>query len=173
MFYFIKNAPVCLQDWRELWIDDAFWRFLFSIILLVIMFLWRPSANNQRWGTVYEMLLIFWLCFLVNCEVKPVSLSLCATGTPSVLWWMKRVRKRRRSPWWTRLSVRNLPPPPPLHPLFPYFSFILFYYPRGITSLLSPLCWDIFLLFTRSRITIQTQLYLFRFHKDSTSWWMM
>ncbi|TKS80546.1 Transmembrane protein 87B [Collichthys lucidus] len=36
-----------LQDWRELWIDDAFWRFLFSIILLAIMFLWRPSANNQ------------------------------------------------------------------------------------------------------------------------------
>lgn len=32
----------------ELWVDDAFWRFLFSIILLVIMFLWRPSANNQR-----------------------------------------------------------------------------------------------------------------------------
>uniref|UniRef100_A0A674IMW5 GOST seven transmembrane domain-containing protein n=1 Tax=Terrapene triunguis TaxID=2587831 RepID=A0A674IMW5_9SAUR len=38
----------CQSDWRELWIDDAFWRFLFSIILLVIMFLWRPSANNQR-----------------------------------------------------------------------------------------------------------------------------
>ncbi|KTG14401.1 hypothetical protein cypCar_00022532 [Cyprinus carpio] len=36
------------QDWMELWVDDAFWRFLFSIILLVIMFLWRPSANNQR-----------------------------------------------------------------------------------------------------------------------------
>lgn len=32
-----------------MWIDDAFWRFLFSTILLVIMFLWRPSANNQRW----------------------------------------------------------------------------------------------------------------------------
>uniref|UniRef100_A0A4W6D3W6 Zgc:162698 n=1 Tax=Lates calcarifer TaxID=8187 RepID=A0A4W6D3W6_LATCA len=40
----------CLSDWRELWIDDAFWRFLFSIILLVIMFLWRPSANNQRYA---------------------------------------------------------------------------------------------------------------------------
>nr|XP_014348620.1 PREDICTED: transmembrane protein 87A-like isoform X3 [Latimeria chalumnae] len=37
----------CQSDWRELWIDDAFWRFLFSILLLVIMFLWRPSANNQ------------------------------------------------------------------------------------------------------------------------------
>ncbi|XP_010789614.1 transmembrane protein 87A-like, partial [Notothenia coriiceps] len=37
-------------DWRELWIEDAFWPFLFSIILLVIMFLWRPSANNQRYA---------------------------------------------------------------------------------------------------------------------------
>uniref|UniRef100_A0A8C9RAN4 Zgc:162698 n=1 Tax=Scleropages formosus TaxID=113540 RepID=A0A8C9RAN4_SCLFO len=40
----------CQSDWRELWIDDAFWRFLFSAILLVIMFLWRPSANNQRYA---------------------------------------------------------------------------------------------------------------------------
>ncbi|XP_069029274.1 transmembrane protein 87A isoform X1 [Embiotoca jacksoni] len=40
----------CHSDWRDLWIDDAFWRFLFSIILLVIMFLWRPSANNQRYA---------------------------------------------------------------------------------------------------------------------------
>ncbi|XP_032870341.1 transmembrane protein 87A-like isoform X2 [Amblyraja radiata] len=40
----------CQSDWRELWIEDAFWRFLFSILLLVIMFLWRPSANNQRYA---------------------------------------------------------------------------------------------------------------------------
>lgn len=40
----------CQSDWRELWIEDAFWRFLFSTILLVIMFLWRPSANNQRYA---------------------------------------------------------------------------------------------------------------------------
>ncbi|XP_061575904.1 transmembrane protein 87A-like [Cololabis saira] len=40
----------CQSDWRELWIDDAFWRFLFSLILLVIMFLWRPSASNQRYA---------------------------------------------------------------------------------------------------------------------------
>ncbi|XP_077467045.1 transmembrane protein 87A isoform X2 [Stigmatopora argus] len=40
----------CQSDWRELWIDDAFWRLLFSAILLVIMFLWRPSANNQRYA---------------------------------------------------------------------------------------------------------------------------
>ncbi|XP_017286578.1 transmembrane protein 87A isoform X2 [Kryptolebias marmoratus] len=40
----------CRSDWREVWIQEAFWRFLFSIILLVIMFLWRPSANNQRYA---------------------------------------------------------------------------------------------------------------------------
>ncbi|XP_066534564.1 transmembrane protein 87A isoform X2 [Hoplias malabaricus] len=40
----------CQADWMELWVDDAFWRFLFSVILLVIMFLWRPSANNQRYA---------------------------------------------------------------------------------------------------------------------------
>ncbi|XP_073484142.1 transmembrane protein 87B isoform X2 [Aquarana catesbeiana] len=38
------------EDWMELWVDDAFWRFLFSVVLLVIMFLWRPSANNQRYA---------------------------------------------------------------------------------------------------------------------------
>ncbi|XP_032366533.1 transmembrane protein 87A [Etheostoma spectabile] len=44
------RRSTCLADWRELWIDDAFWRFLFSIILLVIMFLWRPSVSNQRYA---------------------------------------------------------------------------------------------------------------------------
>lgn len=37
-----------VKDWIDLWVEDAFWRFLFTVILLVIMFLWRPSANNQR-----------------------------------------------------------------------------------------------------------------------------
>ncbi|XP_013888749.1 transmembrane protein 87A [Austrofundulus limnaeus] len=40
----------CRSDWREMWIQEAFWRFLFSAMLLVIMFLWRPSANNQRYA---------------------------------------------------------------------------------------------------------------------------
>ncbi|KAM8904715.1 transmembrane protein 87A isoform 2-T2 [Spinachia spinachia] len=44
------RTSTCLSDWKELWIEDAFWRFLFSIILSVIMFLWRPSANNQRYA---------------------------------------------------------------------------------------------------------------------------
>ena len=33
-------------------VDDAFWHILFSIILLVIMFLFRPSNNNQRYAFV-------------------------------------------------------------------------------------------------------------------------
>ncbi|XP_078287144.1 transmembrane protein 87A-like isoform X2 [Rhinoraja longicauda] len=44
------RLATCQSDWRELWIEDAFWRFLFSLLLLVIMFLWRPSANNQRYA---------------------------------------------------------------------------------------------------------------------------
>ncbi|XP_051775606.1 transmembrane protein 87A isoform X2 [Erpetoichthys calabaricus] len=52
MVWTAKNfqLAVCQSDWMELWVDDAFWRFLFSIILLVIMFLWRPSTNNQRYA---------------------------------------------------------------------------------------------------------------------------
>eukprot|EP00064_Thunnus_orientalis_P021246 superscaffoldBa00006329_g21404 len=38
----------CQTGWRDLWVDDAFWRLLFSTILLVIMVLLRPSANSQR-----------------------------------------------------------------------------------------------------------------------------
>lgn len=30
--------------------DSAFWHLLFSVILCVIMVLWRPSANNQRYA---------------------------------------------------------------------------------------------------------------------------
>eukprot|EP00112_Aurelia_sp_Birch-Aquarium-sp1_P026028 Seg898.6 transcript_id=Seg898.6/GoldUCD/mRNA.D3Y31 product="Transmembrane protein 87A" protein_id=Seg898.6/GoldUCD/D3Y31 len=37
-------------DWSEVWLDDAFWPFLFSLILLVIMILWRPTINNQRYA---------------------------------------------------------------------------------------------------------------------------
>uniref|UniRef100_A0A1A8R505 Transmembrane protein 87A n=2 Tax=Nothobranchius rachovii TaxID=451742 RepID=A0A1A8R505_9TELE len=52
IFWTMKTftMPKCRSDWRELWIEDAFWRLLFSTILLVIMFLWRPSANNQRYA---------------------------------------------------------------------------------------------------------------------------
>jgi Lung seven transmembrane receptor len=36
------------QDWKNLWIDEAYWHLLFSVLLLVIMILWRPTNNNQR-----------------------------------------------------------------------------------------------------------------------------
>jgi hypothetical protein len=42
----------CITNWREFWVDDAFWHILFSLILLVIMFLFRPSNNNQRYAFV-------------------------------------------------------------------------------------------------------------------------
>jgi len=40
----------CLNQWELLWFDDAFWHVLFSFIVLVIIILWRPSANNQRYA---------------------------------------------------------------------------------------------------------------------------
>uniref|UniRef100_W5N6Z7 Transmembrane protein 87A n=1 Tax=Lepisosteus oculatus TaxID=7918 RepID=W5N6Z7_LEPOC len=40
----------CQTGWRDLWVDDAFWRLLFSTILLVIMVLLRPSVNSQRFS---------------------------------------------------------------------------------------------------------------------------
>ncbi|NXD07893.1 TM87A protein, partial [Nothocercus nigrocapillus] len=47
LFYWCYSPS---QDWQELWVDDAIWRLLFSMILFVIMILWRPSANNQRFA---------------------------------------------------------------------------------------------------------------------------
>ncbi|KAI5616687.1 transmembrane protein 87A precursor [Silurus asotus] len=40
----------CQLGWRDMWLDDAFWRLLFSTILLVIMVLLRPSVNSQRFS---------------------------------------------------------------------------------------------------------------------------
>jgi len=42
--------PNCVTDWRELWIDDAYWQLLFVVILFVIIILWRPSQNNKRYA---------------------------------------------------------------------------------------------------------------------------
>lgn len=74
------------QDWQELWVDDAIWRLLFSMILFVIMILWRPSANNQRFSFSYLFLkmlgcrnaclfkeywwVIFSCCTLINKNTK-------------------------------------------------------------------------------------------------------
>ena len=41
---------ILFTDWRDLWVDEAFWHLLFSILLLCIMILWTPSKNNQRYA---------------------------------------------------------------------------------------------------------------------------
>uniref|UniRef100_A0A336LKK6 CSON009979 protein n=1 Tax=Culicoides sonorensis TaxID=179676 RepID=A0A336LKK6_CULSO len=52
MLYSIKahRMSECVTDWKNLWLDDAFWHILFSVLLLVIMILWRPTNNNQRYA---------------------------------------------------------------------------------------------------------------------------
>lgn len=52
MLYSIKSHHLtdCFEDWKELWMDDAYWRLLFSVILVVIMVLWRPTNNNQKYA---------------------------------------------------------------------------------------------------------------------------
>lgn len=52
MVYSIKAHYMisCFTAWKELWVDDAYWKLLFSVILLVIMILWRPTNNNQRYA---------------------------------------------------------------------------------------------------------------------------
>ncbi|XP_014244631.1 transmembrane protein 87A [Cimex lectularius] len=52
MLYSIKahHLTICFTDWKQLWVDDAYWKLLFTIILVVIMILWRPTNNNQRYA---------------------------------------------------------------------------------------------------------------------------
>ncbi|KAJ3591275.1 hypothetical protein NHX12_009221 [Muraenolepis orangiensis] len=82
----------CLPDWGELWIDEAFWRFLFSMILLVIMFLWRPSANNQRSGVKIKV-----AGLMRHVDSEHLTLCVCPLRLPSACvpgwmvigdWWM-------------------------------------------------------------------------------------
>ncbi|XP_063958513.1 transmembrane protein 87A-like isoform X1 [Lytechinus pictus] len=40
----------CVKNWNEIWVDDAYWHILFCVILIVIMILFRPTANNQRYA---------------------------------------------------------------------------------------------------------------------------
>ncbi|XP_057304106.1 transmembrane protein 87A-like [Hydractinia symbiolongicarpus] len=51
MIWMIKQSRFtdCI-DVSTIWMNDALWPFLFAIILLVIMVLWRPSINNQRYA---------------------------------------------------------------------------------------------------------------------------
>ncbi|XP_059179677.1 transmembrane protein 87B-like isoform X2 [Physella acuta] len=38
----------CFSDLKQQWIYDALWQILFSMILIVIMMLWRPTSHNLR-----------------------------------------------------------------------------------------------------------------------------
>ncbi|XP_025104435.1 transmembrane protein 87A-like [Pomacea canaliculata] len=40
----------CMKDWKQMWVDEAFWHVLFVLLLFIIMLLWRPTANNQRYA---------------------------------------------------------------------------------------------------------------------------
>ena len=40
----------CVKDWQEMWLLEGFWHVLFSFLLLTMMILWRPSANNNRYA---------------------------------------------------------------------------------------------------------------------------
>ncbi|KAF7251865.1 Transmembrane protein 87A [Varanus komodoensis] len=50
LYLLFSGMEGVLRDWQELWVDDAIWRLLFSMILFAIMVLWRPSTNNQRFA---------------------------------------------------------------------------------------------------------------------------
>jgi hypothetical protein len=66
----------------ELWVDDAFWSFLFSLILIVIMFLWRPSANNQRYLITIRKFKLAGICWASSI----MSEDTCIRG--GVQWLM-------------------------------------------------------------------------------------
>ncbi|XP_026732560.1 transmembrane protein 87A [Trichoplusia ni] len=52
MLYSIKSYRVlpCITEWKEVWMDEAYWHILFASVLSVIMVLWRPTNNNQRYA---------------------------------------------------------------------------------------------------------------------------
>lgn len=37
------------EDWRHYWWQESYWHMLFFVILLAIVFLWRPTNNNARY----------------------------------------------------------------------------------------------------------------------------
>ncbi|KAI6241689.1 hypothetical protein M3Y99_00330500 [Aphelenchoides fujianensis] len=49
---YIHVVQKCMTGWKQLWIDTAFWHLFFCVILVMIMILWRPSQNNQRYAFV-------------------------------------------------------------------------------------------------------------------------
>ena len=48
--YLQYGPSKCIKDWQEMWLLEGFWHVLFSFLLLTMMILWRPSANNNRYA---------------------------------------------------------------------------------------------------------------------------
>ncbi|CAG0885497.1 unnamed protein product [Cyprideis torosa] len=45
-----QTFAVCVKNWSTIWLNDAFWHLLFSLVLVGIVILWRPAQNNQRYA---------------------------------------------------------------------------------------------------------------------------
>lgn len=46
----LYKTTSCVIEWRKLWFETAYWHILFSIMLLTIMILFRPTNNNNRYA---------------------------------------------------------------------------------------------------------------------------
>ncbi|KAF9798470.1 hypothetical protein SFRURICE_012498 [Spodoptera frugiperda] len=44
------RGDIIRREWKEVWMDEAYWHMLFASVLTVIMILWRPTNNNQRYA---------------------------------------------------------------------------------------------------------------------------
>ena len=44
------SDPDAEMDWQNAWWQDGYWHLLFFSVLTVIMILWRPTTNNQRYA---------------------------------------------------------------------------------------------------------------------------
>ncbi|KNC73248.1 hypothetical protein SARC_14190 [Sphaeroforma arctica JP610] len=46
----IARPSVRMDNWRNHWFDSMIWKLIFFCVLLCILFLWRPNANNKRFA---------------------------------------------------------------------------------------------------------------------------
>lgn len=65
----------CLEDWKELWVDDAFWHLLFALLLLAIMVLWRPTNNNQVRSSDIDNCCWFIIIFFNPHTINSINLA--------------------------------------------------------------------------------------------------
>lgn len=48
--FFVLFTHDVEQIWRSNWLWHAFWHFSFFVIVTIVAILWRPTANNTRYG---------------------------------------------------------------------------------------------------------------------------